>query len=291
VHDNSLGAIVIKEYHGDTLYGETEKDFLNSIIFPISRAIEKKQIEEERNDYTETLKRLNETKDKFLSLISHDLKSPFNSLLGYTEILKNEIDDLSSEERSVFIGSVYESTRHIYNLLNDLLEFSKFYLGLVKIEPSEFRIKDTVDDVFNLLAVSAKQKNIKLQNNINVDYIVLAEEDMINSVLRNLVTNAIKFTEKGGTVDISAEAGRNDLYVSVSDTGIGMDKKTIDTLFEIVSKKSRPGTNEEEGTGLGLILTKEFIEKNDGQISVKSETGKGTTFTFNLPLVQEKFSD
>ena len=289
VHDNKLGAIVIKEYFKENQYGETEKEFLNSIIFPVSRAIEKKQIEEERNEYTETLQRLNETKDKFLSLISHDLKSPFNSLLGYTEILKNELDDLSSEEKGIFIGSIYESTRHIYNLLNDLLEFSKFYLGLVKNEPVEFNIKKMVDDVFNLLAVQAKQKNIKLENNIDDGYTVLAEEDMINSVLRNLVTNGIKFTNKGGTIEISAETGRKDLYVSVSDTGMGMDRTTLDSLFDIISKKSKPGTNEEEGTGLGLILTKEFVEKNGGKISVRSEPGKGTTFTFNLPFVQEKF--
>ena len=113
---------------------------------------------------------------------------------------------------------------------------------------------------------------------------------MINSVLRNLISNAIKFTHNGGIIDISAEAGRNDLFVSVSDTGIGMDETTLDSLFDIVSKKSRPGTNEEEGTGLGLILTKEFIEKNGGEISVNSEPGKGTTFTFSLPFVQGNYS-
>jgi PAS domain S-box-containing protein len=291
VYDNKTGAIVIKEYHEENLIGEKEKEFLNNLIFPFSRAIEKKQIEEERKKYTETLKRLNDTKDKFLSLISHDLKSPFNSLMGYTEILKNEIDKLSIEERDIFVSSVYESTRHIYNLLNDLLEFSRFYLGLIKIEPKEIDIKKLVDENFKLLSVTAKQKNIKLINSIEKSHIVLAEEEMINSVFRNLITNAIKFTHKGGTIDIYAKAGRNNLYVYVSDTGIGMNKKTIDSLFDMVSQKSRPGTNEEEGTGLGLILTKEFIEKNGGEISVKSEPGKGTTFTFNLPLVQENFPD
>ena len=264
VHENKLGAIVIKEYYKENLIGEKEKEFLNNIIFPLSRAVEKKQIEE-KQEYTETLKRLNDTKDKFLSLIWHDLKSPFNSLMGYTEILKNEIDELSIDERDIFISSIYESTRHIYNLLNDLLEFSKFYLGLIKINPKEINIKKLVDENFELLQGAAKQKDIKLENSINDHYVVLAEDEMISSVLRNLITNAIKFTHKGGCIRITAEADRNNLFISVADNGIGMDKETMNSIFDIVSKKSRPGTAEEEGTGLGLILTKEFIEKNGGR--------------------------
>ncbi len=290
VHENKSGAIVIKEYHVENLVGEKDKEFMEGIIFPLSRAIEKKQIEEERTVYTETLKRLNDTKDKFLSLISHDLKSPFNSLMGYTEILKNEINELSIEERDIFVSSVFESTRHIYNLLNDLLEFSKFYLGLIKIEPKEISIKELANENFELLSATAKQKDITLENSIKRNYIALAEEEMINSVLRNLISNAIKFTHKGGKIDISAEADKDKLFVSLSDNGIGMDERTLESIFDIVSKKSRPGTNNEEGTGLGLILTKEFIEKNGGEITVKSEPGKGTTFTFSLPFVREKYS-
>ena len=243
--------------------------------------------EEERENYTEKLKKMNETKDKFLSLISHDLKSPFNSMMGYTEILKNEIDDLSKEERDIFIGSIYESTRHIYNLLNDLLEFSRFYLGMIKIEPRAINIRKLVDDNIEFLSNAARQKGISLKNCINRDFMVLAEEDMISSVLRNLITNSIKFTASGGKIKISAEPDQDHLDISVSDNGIGMDKATMETLFDIVSKKSKPGTHEEEGTGLGLILAKEFVEKNGGQISVESEPGKGTTFTFNLPFSEK----
>lgn len=141
-----------------------------------------------------------------------------------------------------------------------------------------------------ILNCSQLLPDIKTLNSIDRNYIVLAEADMINSVLRNLITNAIKFTPNGGSIDIDAEAGKSYLYVSITDTGIGMDKKTLDTLFDIDSKKSRPGTNEEEGTGLGLILTKEFIEKNGGDISVKSVPGKGTTFTFSLPFMQGNYS-
>ncbi len=239
---------------------------------------------EERENYTEKLKKMNDTKDKFLSLISHDLKSPFNSMMGYTEILKNEIDDLSKEERDIFIGSVYDSTRHIYNLLNDLLEFSKFYLGMTKIEPKEISIKQFVDENIEFLSNAAKHKGITLKNCIERNYKVLAEEDMLNSILRNLMTNAIKFTGSGGKVEVAAEPDHDFLNISVSDNGIGMGKSTMETLFDIVSKKSRPGTNEEEGTGLGLILAKEFVEKNGGNISVVSEPAKGTTFTFSLPF-------
>jgi len=261
-----------------------EKPAIQVVIRDVTELNKK---EEERENYTEKLKNMNETKDKFLSLISHDLKSPFNSMMGYTEILKNEIDELSKEERDIFIDSVYESTRHIYNLLNDLLEFSKFYLGMTKIEPKEVQIRKVIDENIEFLSVPAKQKGISLRNCIDKDYIVMAEEDMLNSILRNLVTNSIKFTGKGGKVEISAEANHNHLDISVSDNGIGMDKQTMNTLFDIVTKKSKPGTADEEGTGLGLILAKEFVEKNGGEISVESEPGKGTTFTFSL-LFSEK---
>ncbi len=284
VHENKLGVVVIKEYHKDDLIGEKEKEFLSYLIYPLSSAIEKKQAEEERKEQTEALRRLNETKDKFLSLISHDLKNPFNSLIGYTEILKNEINELSVEERDVFINSVFESTRHIYNLLNDLLEFSKFYLGLIKIKPKEIDIKKLVDQNIELLGGTSGRKNIRLQNSIDKSCIVIAEEEMINSVLRNLITNSIKFTNNGGIIDIYAEARENNLFISVKDNGIGMDKFTIDTLFDITSKKSRPGTSDEEGTGLGLILTREFIERNGGEIYVESEPGKGIHLLFTCPV-------
>ncbi len=287
LYDNKTGAIVMREYYQENLFGEKEKEFMKNIVFPISRAVEKKQIEEQSRKYTEELKRLNETKDKFLSLVSHDLKSPFNSIMGYTEILKNEYKDLSTEERDLFIDSIYESTRHIYNLLNDLLEFSKFYLGLIKIVPTEINIRKLVDENNNFLSATAKRKNIKLENKITKDYIVLAEEEMISSVLRNLVTNSIKFTNEGGTITTSAEVEKGKLNISVADTGIGMDEETRLTLFDIISKKSHPGTANEEGTGLGLVLTKEFVEKNGGEITVWSEPGKGTTFTFSLQFVQE----
>ncbi len=258
-----------------------EKPAIQVVIRDVTELNKK---EEERKNYTEKLKNMNETKDKFLSLISHDLKSPFNSMMGYTEMLKNEIDDLSKEERDLFIGSVHDSTRHIYNLLNDLLEFSKFYLGMIKIEPTEIPLKKLVDENIEFLSSTARRKNISLNNCINGEFEVMAEEDMLNSVFRNLITNAIKFTGKGGRVEISAEPDHDHLNISVSDNGIGMDESTKQTLFVIDSKKSRPGTANEEGTGLGLILAKEFIEKNGGKISVVSEPGKGTTFTFSLQL-------
>lgn len=291
LYDNKSGVVIITEYHKENLFGEKEKEFMKNIIFPISRAIEKKQIEEQSEKYTEELKRLNITKDKFLSLVSHDLKSPFNSLMGYTEILKSEYKELSDDERELFISSIFESTRYIYNLLNDLLDFSKFYLGLIKIEPREINIKKLVDENKSYLATAAKRKNITLENKIGKDYLILAEEDMINSVLRNLITNAIKFTKENGYIEISAEPVGAKLKISVCDNGIGMDEQTRLNIFDIVSKKSQPGTANEEGTGLGLILTKEFVEKNGGEIFVESTLGKGTTFIFSLPYIGEEKSN
>jgi PAS domain S-box-containing protein len=286
LYDNKSVVMIIKEYHEENLFGEKEKEFMKNIIFPISRSIEKKQIEEESKKYTDELKRLNSTKDKFLSLVSHDLKSPFNSLMGYTEILKNEFQELSVEERELFINSIYESTRYVYNLLNDLLEFSKFYLGLIKIELHEINIRKLIDENISFLTTLAKRKNISLLSEISENYIVLAEDDMINSVVRNLITNAVKFTNQNGKIRIYAEVDGSKLKISVADDGIGMDEETRENLFNLVSKKAHPGTANEEGTGLGLILTKEFVEKNNGEIFVDSEPGKGTTFTFSLQFVR-----
>ncbi len=288
IKDNIVGILGVKEYYAENYLGEREKELLELVSFPISRAIERKMVEEEKEEYTERLQELNRTKDEFFSIISHDLRSPFNSILGYTEILKNELNELSKEELEFFIDSLFQSTRNIYNLLNNLLQFSKFQLGRIDVSPEVLNMKDLIESNIELLNGNILKKEIELVNNVITDLKVWAEEDMVNSAVQNLLSNAIKFTNRNGKIIIDAKVKNNFLEVSFNDNGIGMDEETKASLFNLKRKNSQPGTEEEVGTGLGLLLTKEYIEKNGGALSVESKKGNGSTFSFTLPLYESK---
>ena len=230
---------------------------------------------------------LNKAKDKFFSIISHDLKSPFNSILGFTEILREQNTILEDEEREQIFNSLYTSTRNIYNLLNNLLHYSRFQAGLVEFDPHPIQLLEVIKQNINILEGTALKKQIYLINNLKEEIIVLSDAEMLNSILRNLINNAIKFTRESGEISINASIETGFAKIKVTDSGIGMNKETMAGLFKIDSKKSTLGTNKEEGTGLGLLLVKEFVEKNGGQIFVKSEVGKGSEFSFTLKLFNE----
>ena len=257
---------------------------------PISRALERTINDEKRKLYTIKLQELNEAKDKFFSIISHDLRSPFNSILGFTEILKEQNAELGKDELGQIIDSLYSSTRNIYNLVNNLLQYSKFQIGLIEFNLQPVSLKEVVKDNFAVLEGNASQKGIALINNIKEEIIVFAEKEMLNSIIRNLVTNAIKYTNSGGCVNVKAFAKNQYAYISVADSGIGIAEELLENLFKLDVKKSTKGTNKEEGTGLGLLLVKEFVEKHGGTITVKSEVGKGSEFTFNIKLYESNLS-
>ncbi len=284
IKENIVGVLGVKEYYAENYLGEREKELLELVSFPISRAVERKFLEEQKEKYTEELRESNKTKDEFFSIISHDLRSPFNSILGYTEILKNELNDLSKQELEFFIEALFQSTRNIYNLLNNLLQFSKFQLGRVELSEEDLNIKELIEKNIELLNGNILKKEIEIVNNVVDEYHVLADEDMLNSSIQNLLSNAIKFTNRNGKIVIDAAVDDGSLQVSVSDNGIGMDEDTKLSLFNLKRKKSKPGTEEEMGTGLGLLLTKEYVEKNGGAIKVESELGKGSAFIFTIPL-------
>jgi signal transduction histidine kinase len=282
----NIGVLICKEYFEDHLLGETEKEMLELVAFPISRTIERKLIEQERINYTQELKELNETKDKFFSIISHDLRSPFDSILGFSEVLKIDFDDLSESEIKLFIDSLYQTSRHVYNILNNLLHYSRFQLGKIDFEPKQISLKRIIDKIIEMLQGIVLKKNIHIQNNLVKDIFVFADEDMLNSVILNLTTNAIKFTNSGGKVVFSAVENEEYAKITVEDTGIGMNRETLNNLFKPSLNKSTLGTANETGTGLGLLLIKDFIIKNGGNITVESIPGKGSTFTFTLPLAK-----
>lgn len=229
------------------------------------------------------LKDLNSTKDRFFSIIAHDLKGPISNLKQLSEILQKEIETISKEDLIDFIESIAISSKATMTLLENLLEWSRIQLGSIKFEPEAFELKMVSSEVTDLLSTSADNKNLKLKDNVKMDQIVKGDPNMINTVVRNLVSNAIKFTPEGGEVSINSEEVKDKFVVSVADNGVGISEENIKKLFRVDEHHTTMGTSNEKGTGLGLILCKEFIEKHGGDIWVESEIGKGTTFKFTLP--------
>ncbi len=231
----------------------------------------------------EELKLLNATKDKFFSIIAHDLKNPFNSILGLSELLQVEFDNKSDQEKKEMIDFILSASRSAFGLLENLLEWSRSQLNKIQFTPQSFSLYQIVTNINSLLMLNLKNKNITLVNNIEQKIAVFADKNMFTTVLRNLITNAIKFTPDGGQIVLSSKKTDNLIEISVQDTGVGMDDKTIAKLFRIDNSHTTTGTSGETGTGLGLIICKEFIEKNDGSISVISQLGNGSKFIISIP--------
>ncbi len=225
---------------------------------------------------------LNASKDKFFSIISHDLRSPFNSILGFAELLWKNTDDFNKPEIEKIAADIYKTGNETIDLLDNLLEWSRSQTGKLEIDPENFSLKEMVDDTIDLLNENAKRKSINVLNEVPVHVIIFADKNMTSTVMRNLLSNAIKFTD-GGNVRIEAKDLDNFVEVTITDTGVGIKQENIEKLFRLEVEFSTRGTANEKGTGLGLILCKEFIEKNNGEIYVESEEGKGTSFVFKLP--------
>jgi PAS domain S-box-containing protein len=285
IQDDTIGVMVLQDYFYENTYGEQEKNILEMIAYPISRAIERKIVEKEKEQFIVKLKELNSSKDKLFSLISHDLRSPFNSLLGFAEILTSEFNTLTEEEMKEYLNVIYESSKNLYQMTNNLLQFSRFQTGNIEFKPVNLSIKKIVEGNLNLLRGTLVKKQLNLISKVG-DVEVFADEDMLNSVVQNLLSNAIKFTNRGGEIRIFTNLSPNDdkyLQVRVEDTGIGMDEALLGRIL-VDHIKSSAGTEKEFGTGLGLLLVKEFVERNAGQISVKSTPHQGSTFIFSVPL-------
>lgn len=223
-------------------------------------------------------------KDKFFSIISHDLMNPFNALLGFSEMLTISAKSGDQEDCVEYSQIVHQSTKRILNLLQNLLVWSRMQNGKMKYTPKSVRVEDLVSNTLMIMSPIAKNKDINLQWNVNDDIIATLDSNMIGSVLQNLVTNAIKFTERGGSVTVNAFAESNQLNFAVSDTGVGMDENRLNKLFKIDKNSSSRGTDDEVGTGLGLIICKEFIEAHQGKIWAESTLGKGSSFHFYIPM-------
>ena len=236
------------------------------------------------NNELERLIQLNIDKDHFMSILAHDLKSPFTALLGLSEILIEGIRKLDIDEIEEIASSINKSAQNSYNLLEDLLLWARTQKGKIPFKPQKLDLKEICRQIINILNPIATAKSIKISYFTASETNVYADKEMLKTVLRNLVTNAIKFSHSGRVINISAEKTDPDITISVSDSGIGISNDNIKKLFSISEVLSTKGTAGETGTGLGLLLCKEFVEKHGGKIWVESEAGKGSDFKFTLPI-------
>lgn len=230
------------------------------------------------------LHELNATKDKFFSIIGHDLKGPFNTILGFSELLLERVVDKNYEEVEKFAKIINKSSSNSMDLLTNLLEWSVSQSGNMDFNPEYFDIFTFINEVTEVLEDIAKQKSITISKSLPRSLPVFADKAMVNTIMRNLISNAIKFTNKGGEIIIGAEQKEDELIISVKDNGVGISKDGIEKLFRIDEGHSTLGTQNEKGTGLGLILCKEFVDHHEGKIWAESKTGKGSNFKFSLPL-------
>jgi signal transduction histidine kinase len=243
----------------------------------------KLEIEKQKKE----LEELNATKDKFFTIIAHDLKNPFNTVIGLTELLLERYNSYDHNKILEFIGQINKFSNNAYNLLEDLLQWAKSQTGRMEVKLSKIDLFELIIENKSLLEEKANKKRIQIITEAIPEEYAFIDRNMITTVIRNLLSNAIKFTKPNGTIVIKTEKKENFYDVLIKDNGIGIPKENLERLFQIDSNLTTLGTEDESGTGLGLIISKEFIDKNNGTINAISEEGIGTTFKFTVPAYSE----
>ncbi|MFC2110994.1 ATP-binding protein [Bacteroidota bacterium] len=247
---------------------------------------EKKLFQDRLKESEQKLKDLIRTKENFYSIIAHDLKNPFNTIVGFSNLIIDEINEMSKDEIFEVVQMINKTGVETMNLLINLLDWSRTQTGSLKLNPTFFDINEILELNLQLLFSQATNKEIEIYTDIPEPTVVYADKNIVNTILRNLISNAIKYTHKSGEIEINAQNREKDVEISIIDNGIGITEEIKSKLFTLDLEKTIDGTNNEKGTGLGLMICKEFVEKSNGKISVKSEAGKGSTFSFSLPSKQ-----
>ena len=261
-----------------------------SFLAMISDISDRKKAEEllinaknEAVEKSDALKELNATKDKFFSIIAHDLKNPFFYLLASSQFVKEEFYNLDENEKYEIVSRFHDGTGKIYKLLENLLQWSRMKLDRIEFKVEEITLSSIIKEELEDSELGTDNKAITINKMYDDNITFRADRNMFRTVIRNLISNAIKFSNKGGEIIVSAKLSSNLFSFSVQDFGVGITQSNLEKLFKIDGGVSTKGTNDEEGTGLGLILCKEFIEKHNGTIKVESEIGKGSTFIVSIP--------
>jgi len=244
----------------------------------------KRELEKTVEIRTKELKEINQTKDKLFSIISHDLRGSIGNFMSMLKLLVDEPDMVDENDLRDILKTMKDSSESTYYLLDNLLNWARSQRGVIEYNPVTMEIKYIADDVIHLLGQIAKSKGINLRSEIPFGISARFDKNTINTVIRNLTSNALKFTKPNGSVWITAEKTDNKIIVSVNDDGVGISQENIDKIFKAFQGVTTLGTNGEKGTGLGLMLCKEFVERNHGKIWVESQIGKGSSFKFSLPV-------
>ena len=229
------------------------------------------------------LRELNATKDKLFSIISHDLRSPFCSIIGFSNLLTERVSNKDYDGIVEYARIIRDSSWRVMDLLVNLLEWSNTQMGKMEFNPEFIDIVALIREASELSSDGARQKSITISMEFPQSITVFADKAMISTILRNLISNALKFTHPDGRITVSAKQKKSEVIVSVSDNGVGISKNSIKKMFLFEESCTTPGTQKEQGTGLGLLLCKEFVSKHGGKIQVESELGKGSTFYFTIP--------
>jgi signal transduction histidine kinase len=261
-----------------------EKGNIWASVVSFQDITERKKAEKDLREIGQRLIRLNDDKDRFISILGHDLKNPFNNILGFSEILTNEINSLNLDEIKEIAKSINNSAQTTNKLLEDILIWARTQQGKIPFEPKNLSFTEISKDAIEVLMTNANKKNITINYSATDHINVFADTNMLMTVLRNLVSNGIKFTNNSGEINIKAEQKDYFVTISVSDNGVGISPDDLVKLFDFSEVLTTRGTAGETGTGLGLLLCKEFVEKHGGKIWVESEVGKGSDFKFTLPI-------
>ncbi|MBI9052957.1 MAG: hypothetical protein JEY96_04020 [Bacteroidales bacterium] len=238
-------------------------------------------------EYANKLEEANSTKDKFFSIIAHDLKNPFNTLIGYSDVLKSDFREYGQDEIYQHLNTIYNTSVNGYNLLENLLKWSQSQTNKILFEPQKVNLFNIVQICIEDVENQSQFKDIEIHNDVSKNYHIIADQNLLKTVLRNLVNNAIKFTNRNGMITISSTKDEFCTEILVKDTGVGMSGKYVNDLFKIDRISTMAGTDKEKGSGLGLILCKEFVEKHGGKIWVESKQGIGSEFKFTIPKIIE----
>lgn len=284
-HKAKNGRIIPVEVSSSIITYRGEK-----IILSIARDIsERKKAELLLMEQSNALQDLNATKDKVFSIIAHDLKGPFNAIIGLTDLLLQNYKELNAEQLRKTLQVIAGSSNQAYTLLENLLLWSRAQTGSMKYLPVKIRLDQVIKETIQLLHIQMNKKELRQVNNVPGDLFLLADKNMTETIIRNLLSNAIKFTPRGGEILLEAIKKEDMAEISVIDNGVGIPPAHLGQLFQTGSTITTTGTEKEKGSGLGLILCKEFVEKHGGRIWAESPAGKGSAFRFTLPLFTDKF--
>ncbi len=291
IKEKTIGVLVVQDYKDAATYTPAHQQILDVISYPISRAIERKIVEEERKEMIVKLKDMNASKDRLFSLISHDLRSPFNSLLGFAEILRTDFDNLTHRDIKEYITVINDSSNTLFEMTNNLLHFSRLQLNKYDYIPKKVLLNEVINEAIESLKYRIQKKNISIRVELKQNYTLVADEEMLITIFRNVISNSLKFSNRQSTINIFAEETVNKInnsitaQISITDEGTGISEEN-QILIDSGVMFSTQGTEKEPGSGLGLLLTKKYVSLNKGNLEIMSSDGQGTTAVITFPSLK-----